>query len=311
MRILPRGEIESLDHTSIARLRLPEPAGIFSDRAARLRSLAESSPIGDYLKLMAVLADAQQRALRAFTPPVPDPGQVDLANEHNMPPLQPATAPRDAPAVRALLARLLDDVIKADGVPAAAVEACTALRKRLESAPQEIEEIADALLASGYDSVEVDPAAAPFVMAALQVYWTAMAAAFDKDKVPSGPFGVCPMCGTPPVASVVRIGGSSDGYRYLCCPLCSVEAHLVRVTCSHCSLTKGIAYHHIEGGSEAIKAETCEGCRSYRKIFYQDKDMYVEPVADDLASLALDVLMAEEGYTRSSGNPLLWQGGED
>lgn len=307
MRILSRGEIESLDRTRVPRLRVPEPAGVFSDRAARLRTLAGSSPIGEYLKLMALLADAQQRALREFTPPQPDPEQVAQSFAHNMPPLQPATAPRDAPAVRGLLARLLDDVIKADGVPPVALEACTALRERLQSAPEAIEEIADALLASGHDSVDVDPAAAPFVMAALQVYWTALAARFDKDQVPSGPFGVCPVCGTPPVASVVRIGGAHDGYRYLCCPLCSVETHLVRVTCSHCSETRGIAYHHIEGGPEAIKAETCEGCRSYRKIFYQNKDQFVEPVADDLASLALDVLMGEEGYTRSSGNPLLWQ----
>jgi FdhE protein len=30
-------------------------------------------------------------------------------------------------------------------------------------------------------------------------------------------------------------------------------------------------------------------------------------VADDLASLALDLLMADAGYQRGSGNPLLWQ----
>ena len=46
---------------------------------------------------------------------------------------------------------------------------------------------------------------------------------------------------------------------------------------------------------------------TYRKIFYQEKQLGVDPVADDLASLALDVLMGEEGYSRSSGNPLLWQ----
>jgi FdhE protein len=39
--------------------------------------------------------------------------------------------------------------------------------------------------------------------------------------------------------------------------------------------------------------------------------MDVEPVADDLSSLALDLLMAEEGYHRGSGNPLLWQTSED
>jgi len=32
----------------------------------------------------------------------------------------------------------------------------------------------------------------------------------------------------------------------------------------------------------------------------------VEPVADDLASVALDLLMSAEGYHRLSSNPLLW-----
>jgi FdhE protein len=30
-------------------------------------------------------------------------------------------------------------------------------------------------------------------------------------------------------------------------------------------------------------------------------------VADDLASLNLDLLLGERGYHRASGNPLLWQ----
>jgi FdhE protein len=68
-----------------------------------------------------------------------------------------------------------------------------------------------------------------------------------------------------------------------------------------------MAYHSIEGGSAAIRAESCEECHTYRKILYQEKDPDVEPVADDLASLGLDLLMAEAGYHRGSGNPLLWQ----
>jgi FdhE protein len=31
-------------------------------------------------------------------------------------------------------------------------------------------------------------------------------------------------------------------------------------------------------------------------------------VADDLASLAIDLLMTEAGFQRASGHPLLWQG---
>jgi FdhE protein len=34
----------------------------------------------------------------------------------------------------------------------------------------------------------------------------------------------------------------------------------------------------------------------------------VEAVADDVASIALDVLLGEKGYHRVNGNPLLWQG---
>ena len=303
-RILPRGEIENLDHTRIPRLRMPGRAGVFSDRAARLRSLAETSAIGDYLRLMAALADAQQRALRDFTPPVIDAETFAQARRHEMPPL-PATALVRDPAWRGLLDRLLCEVAAHADTPAQAVEACSALRHTLAEAPERVDALADALLAGRVEGADVAPA--PFVMAALQVYWTAITAGLEESQLPVGAFGLCPACGTPPVASVVRIGGAHDGFRYLCCPLCSCEWHLERVKCSHCASTKGIAYHFIEDGREGVKAESCEGCRSYRKIFYQEKDPFMEPVADDLGSLALDMLMGDEGFERRSGNPLLWQ----
>jgi FdhE protein len=144
-------------------------------------------------------------------------------------------------------------------------------------------------------------------MAALQVVWTDLASRIDVRDVPyvDTP-GVCPVCGGPPVASIVRIGGALQGYRYVQCGLCSTEAHVVRVKCTNCDSTKGIAYHGIEGGSEALKAESCDECHTYRKIGYMEKDMDYEPLADDLASLTLDLLMGEAGYRRASPNPLLW-----
>src|SRR5258708_3274455 len=166
------------------------------------------------------------------------------------------------------------------------------------------------LFASRADGLEV--AAAPFLMAALQVYWVALASRLTPEnvaelKVP----GLCPMCGTLPVASVVRTDARSQGYRYLHCALCATEWHLVRITCSQCQGTANIAYHSIEGGSEAVRAESCDACHTYRKILYQEKDTNVEPVADDLASLALDLLTSEAGHHRGTGNPLLWQTPED
>ena len=305
-RILSRGEIESLDHTAIPRLRPPERASLFAERARRLRQLAEGHPLAGYLRLMATLADAQQAAVAGCRAPGPDESRVSLAQAHGMPPLQAVGWPRD-PLWRDVLRGLLQAVEAAGGATPEAVQACRALRARLDERPDEVEAMADALLAERGEGV--DGGAAPFVMAALQVYWTDLAARFDEKQLPvAAPFGVCPLCGSLPVASMVRVGGQFDGYRYLCCGLCAAQWHMVRVKCSHCEDTETVAYHSIEGRSEAIKAESCDHCHTYRKIFYQEKDLYVEPVADDLASLALDVLMGEAGYARASGNPLLWYG---
>ncbi|CAM3752216.1 Protein FdhE-like protein [Bordetella sputigena] len=309
-RILQRGEIEALDHNALPRLRLPARDSVFKDRAARMRQLAANSPVGDYLLLMAHVADAQQRALdrlgaQGESTPGASAERIALAQAHGMPPLQAVGWPRDT-AWHGILRTLLDDVAQASGVPPQAVETCLATRATLDEYPEGIEQWADDLLRESEE--QIDAAAAPFVMAALQVTWTDMAARFDPAQLPVvTPFGLCPLCGSLPVASVVRVGGQYQGYRYLCCSLCASEWHMVRVKCSQCESTEGIAYHGIEGGSEAIKAESCDKCQAYRKIFYQEKDMNVEPVADDLASLTLDVLMGEAGYGRASGNPLLWQ----
>jgi FdhE protein len=85
---------------------------------------------------------------------------------------------------------------------------------------------------------------------------------------------------------------------------------MVRVKCSHCFTTQGISYQSIEDGPKGIRAECCDTCRTYRKILYQEDDGAIEPVADDLASLALDLLLSEAGYRRASANPLLFSPAE-
>lgn len=308
-RILPRGEIEALDHTRIPRVSLPDRAAVFATRAARLRQLAEDSPVADYLLLMARLADAQQRALKDCAAPSASEDRISLAQAHGMPPLQAVGWPRD-PLWRGILGRLVDEVAGGEGVPAEAVEVCASLRRALDADPEALEDLAEAVLSE--QDAGVDGAAAPFVMAALQVYWTDLASRFDEKNLPVvSPFGVCPVCASLPVASVVRVGGQFEGYRYLCCSLCATQWHMVRVKCTHCEDVESVAYQAIEGRSPAVKAETCDHCHTYRKIFYQDKDLNVEPVADDLASLMLDVLVGEAGYSRASGNPLLWHGAEE
>jgi FdhE protein len=41
------------------------------------------------------------------------------------------------------------------------------------------------------------------------------------------------------------------------------------------------------------------------KILYQVNDHLLEPLADDVATLGLDMLLAEEGWKRGGHNPFL------
>ncbi|WP_198294432.1 formate dehydrogenase accessory protein FdhE [Burkholderia ubonensis] len=300
-RILEPNEISALDHSAIPRFRLPERATVFSARAARLRQLADLNPISGYLRLMAVVADAQHAVLQDFAAQMPSQDAIARAQQHSMP-LVPALGGERDLQWRAVLYELLDRVEGAGLVNPPLAKLLDRLRLM---APAELDAQADAILALRF--AEVDPATAPFLMAALQVVWTDLASRTQPADVPflDQP-GLCPVCGTHPVASVVRVGGQYEGYRFLQCGLCTTEWHMVRTKCTHCDSTKGIAYHGIEGGSEAVKAESCDECKTYRKIGYQNKDYDFEPLADDLASLTLDLLMNEAGYQRSSPNPLLW-----
>jgi len=305
-RILDPAQIEAFAQRAIPRIRLPDRADVFSRRAQRLRQLSEGQAvghsIGDYLRLMASVADAQQRSLSSIEATAPSAEQLSQARTHRMPIVHTAGWPRDSRWL-GVLPELCDQVAALAEFPASVRDICSQLRS---SRREDLETQADALLAGR--AAEVNPACAPFIMSTLQVYWVHLASrlplgAVTELDVP----GVCPVCGTLPVASVVRVDKHSQGYRYLHCALCATEWHMVRVTCSQCLATQDISYHSIEGGSEAIRAESCGSCRTYRKILYQEKDMSVEPVADDLASLALDLLLGEAGYHRASGNPLLWQ----
>jgi len=315
-RILEPGQIETLARASIPRIRLADRGSVFARRAARLRQLAAGSALGDYLQFLAVLVDAQQAALAHVSVPMSAAAHVDRAAGHGMPPIQAAAWPR-APQWRETLEFLCAALAAQAGFPAGVTDSLAAIRR---AAPAWIEAQANAILEMRNDAIDLS--VAPLVMAALQVHWVAAAAQFAADEVKALDVpGVCPLCGTLPVASMVCALPPYQGYRYLHCALCATEWHMVRVLCSQCGASgKDIAYHSVEAAAEkstsekgtsekgagAVRAETCEQCHAYRKILYQEKDTGVEPVADDVASVALDLLLGEAGYHRASGNPLLW-----
>jgi FdhE protein len=97
----------------------------------------------------------------------------------------------------------------------------------------------------------------------------------------------------------------AHGARFCACSLCATQWHAVRIKCVLCSSTKGISYQERDAGSGTIKAECCEECRGYVKILHQHTDPALDPVADDVASLGLDLLLRDKGYRRGAGNPFL------
>ncbi|HTY03116.1 MAG TPA: formate dehydrogenase accessory protein FdhE [Rhodocyclaceae bacterium] len=283
---------------------LAPPADVFARRARRFEQLAEGHSMAGWLRFLAVISSVQHEALLGLPAlPLPDASTLARSREHRMPPLPAQTWRRDV-EWQALLRQIAADLLPA------APEAARAHLARLRTLPAEaLEKLAERVLHT--ELYGDDAALLPYVAATLQVLWTALA----RRIAPVAPLdvpGICPCCGFLPVASIVKSIGDVANLRYLHCALCGTEWNMVRIKCAACEATEGIAYRQLEGegiaSPGAVRAETCESCRSYLKIVYLEKGG-VDPVADDLATLALDILVDEAGYARAGPNLLFVPGG--
>lgn len=320
VRVMSPEEIAARAGGDTPFLRLPERSTVFAERAMRLRQLARGHAMGDFLVFMAELAQAQQRQLAQMPAlPLPDADALDRAARAGQPPLPATDWPRD-PAWHGVLRALLADL--RPQAPAGALPAIDHLARADEDF---LERQADALLHGVMAGLDL--ACAPLVAAALQVSWTHLVLAVQAHGLAHAPahgqpFGriddetACPCCGSRPVASITRSAGESLGQRYLRCGLCSTEWHMVRIKCPHCLSGKSLAYQSLDtadaddqGSSRAaqavLQAETCDECGHYLKIVHSDRDPMVEPLADDLASVTLDLLVSEAGYQRHGVNLML------
>lgn len=280
---------------------LPDPLVVFARRASRLEVLSSGHQMADWLRFMARLARAQHdvatRLARASGGP--DTAVVEQAVAARMPPLA-ADGHRRHAGWRNGLAMLLD-ALDPSAKPSPAQQAIDRLRRRDAEA---VERLADGFLQGGVD--REDAGTVPYVAAALQVWFVLLASGLPETSLRLLPQrGLCPCCGSTPVAGVVTAGGSNPGTRYLHCSLCATAWTHVRAVCISCGQSRSVSQRTIEGGSGAVKAETCDDCQSYAKMLYQAQDMQVDPFADDLASLGLDIMVAEAGWSRHAPNPLL------
>lgn len=280
--------------------RLPDVEAMFDRRAARFRALSEGHGLRPYLLFLADLTEVQAAVARDGlpAPQTPDAPATERARTNAMPPLDSARFSAD-PAFAATCERLIERA-GAIAMPDAAKAALTAI----ETASPDVRASMAGDVASG--AIPQDKVAEHvFIAAALQVHAARAASRLDaKALVPVGD-GVCPACGGAPSASLVVGWEGAHGARYCACSLCGTLWNFVRIRCTACGTTKAISYQEVEGHGGDVRAECCGECGSYLKLMMQTTSPSLDPVADDVATTDLDILVTDSGQRRSGRNPFL------
>jgi FdhE protein len=280
---------------------LPDAAALFARRAARFEHLANGHPMADWLRFMAVLARAQQAVGSQLPPPMsPDQDWVRRAVSARRPPLAAVEYPRH-PIWRKGLTLLLD-ASDDPALPEATRQVTNGLRR---NEPDMLEALADRCLQGHVPADQTGEAL--YMIAALQVYFVGVAACLDVASLRVLEHrGLCPVCGCAPTSSVVTASGRAPGTRFLHCSLCATAWNYTRAICTACGGSQSLMLQEIEGSNGLVRAETCGECLNYVKVLYEAKDRQLDPVADDLATLGLDMLVGERGWYREP--PLLVSG---
>lgn len=309
IRIVPESErTPALEH--IAPVHLPSAELPYARRAARLRQLADSHTMADYLIWAADLVEAQQAVAETVLLPEGEGqslAQALRAQDHA--PLHSGRWQRSAHWL-VLLEQLLLQLAERASMQSAPVQ--QALAAVHDASDEQRNAWSDALLAAlRGDELPTHcswPEAGPaqLLWSALSLYWRQLASQLPAIGVaePGEHRHLCPVCGHAPTASLV-LSGAQAGLRYLQCSLCESQWHVVRTKCTNCDGTDALDYWCLENETAPIKAESCNDCHSYLKAFYLQADRHLELVADDLASLALDAEMQAQDLARSGVNPLM------
>lgn len=278
---------------------LPQPVALFQSRARRFSFLADHNELAPYLRFLAELSRLQAR-IAAILPSLEPIATTRIAEAAGagMPPIDRNALAAD-PALATCLQALLEGVAELE-MPEAAKQAWAAIVEA--DAPTR-----QALCANVLAEQIPDDAIAPhvFVAAAVQVHLARLATTLDAKALVPVAVGTCPACGGRPASSLVTGAQGIENIRYATCAGCATQWNEVRVKCLCCGSGKGISYRSVDTVDATVKAELCSECHGWIKIFYQNKNPSLDPIADDVGSLGLDILMRDAGYRRGGFNPWL------
>lgn len=278
---------------------LPDPVALFQGRARRFGFLAGEHELAAYLRFLADLSRLQARLAATLPqPPTLPAAAVERAAQAHLPPIDRHARAEDAGLADTLQA-LLDGALELE-MPEAAR---TALQAVLQAGAVDRRWLLGNVLA---DDIPADSTAPHlFAAAAVQVHLARQAAALDAAALVPVATGVCPACGGRPATSSVMGMQGIENVRYASCAGCATQWNEVRVKCLCCGSTRGLSYRSVGTDEATVKAETCRQCGSWVKIFYKVRNESLDPIADDVGSLGLDILMRDAGVRRGGFNPFL------
>lgn len=214
-------------------------------------------------------------------------------------PLQ-AVCPRDHRALLAGPFAAFLDLVRQVGPP----ELAEAAAELQEAAPDLWEALWERYWRGELRAREAGPAAF-FPKAFLQPYAALLAEGFWEQggrQVREGgeesSEACCPLCGAPPQVAVLREEGHGAA-RFLVCSRCEMEWRYKRGRCVSCGEEESsrLVYLHATEWPH-VRIAACGTCLRYIKEVDLTRDGLAEPVVDELATLALDLVAMEQGYQK-------------
>ena len=276
-------------------LLIPSP-DIFAFRAARLRQLTEGHPLGDCVRFIVRLAESQDILLKSLSGvSLPDAKLLAECKHYRIPPLTPAKWRRNM-----VWLMVLEDLVEMT-ILDASESVCTEMMELMNEDYKYLESLADKLLSGQFP--EVDWTYAPFIGAALQVYWTHLARSLTTGQVPHPVHpNLCPVCGSKPIAFIERLDGKAQGICYLQCSLCGCEWQAAGTKCNNSENANWISFSSVWQGVSEESVEICHGCQSYLMTGKVNKVSCSEGYAKNFTVPAVELKM----MGRETVNSITW-----
>lgn len=107
--------------------------------------------------------------------------------------------------------------------------------------------------------------------------------------------GHCPVCGSAPGLAVL----GKEGRRVLSCSFCRHQWRAPRIFCAFCENTQTDELRYFFAEEEKdLRVDVCDRCRKYLKsVDDREASRPVFPPLEQVASLHLDMIAAEKGFT--------------